>query len=243
MTSAQRARLVVALGVLNLVLASLAFAFGISTPRPNPDIAVVTSAPEPTTSAGTSASPAEPTQPTPSQGEPGGSAGPSATPSTPLLATPSLEATPIPIPLGVLIVGRPPTEPPDVTTPTPQPTPAATPVEPNPTPTAKPPPPKPTPTAKPPPKPTPTPPPQPATHKDVHPPCPGSVDGPPGLNKTTGKDKPCGKGDDKGNGKNGVIIALPLALTAALLSGGSRVAETLRGHGRNRPLRRRRPAR
>src|SRR4029078_3755957 len=47
-TSAQRVRLVVALGILNLILASVAFAVGIGAPRqPEGQIAEATSAPSP----------------------------------------------------------------------------------------------------------------------------------------------------------------------------------------------------
>ena len=48
MTTAQRARLVVALGVLNLVLATFALAVGIGAPsEPSGEVAAATSAPSP----------------------------------------------------------------------------------------------------------------------------------------------------------------------------------------------------
>jgi hypothetical protein len=139
-TSAQRVRLVVALGILNLILASFAFAVGIGAPRqPEGQIAEATSAPSP---ALTSAN-----------------------------------------------------ESPDLGTPGPTPPPAA---------------------------------------DRAHPPCPQNVDGPPGHNKTQPGHEPCGKGGDgtHGNGKGGsdggAIIVLPLALTAALAGGRTRVARSLR---------------
>jgi hypothetical protein len=227
-TSAQRARLVVALGVLNLVLATLALAVGISTPlQPLPGIAAV---PSSTPAAPVSLPPVGTLPPlrTPAPEPPGPSSTPPATPE----ATPTSEPSAIPIPTGVVIVADRPTPPPDSTEPTAGPTtPAATP-----DPTAKPAPtnpPHPTPSTKPPPKPTPTP--RPAVQAQAHPPCPGSVEGPPGHSKGEPWEKPCGNGKGGGNNgngndntKGGVIIVLPLTLSAAALGGRRRIADTLR---------------
>ncbi|HEX5015417.1 MAG TPA: hypothetical protein VFV72_14825 [Candidatus Limnocylindrales bacterium] len=224
MTSAQRARLVVALGVLNLVLATLAFAVGVTAPEPTPNIAVASSAPSPAATPSTSLpEPSARPSNAPSQ-RPGATSSPLETPE----ATASPEATPIDVPIGVVIVAeRTPTAPPAPTSTTP---PAATPEPPTPKPTTGPPP-KPSPTAKPPPpKPTPTP--KPATKPLKHPPCPNAVDGPPGHNKGDSKGTPCGKGGDKGhnakggkgNVQGGVVIVLPLTVSAALLGGRRRVA-------------------
>src|SRR4029079_16323190 len=78
-TSAQRVRLVVALGILNLIIASFAFAVGIGAPRqPEGQIAEATSAPSPAlTSANES----------PNLGTPGPTPPPSGEPTAP----PSLE--------------------------------------------------------------------------------------------------------------------------------------------------------
>jgi hypothetical protein len=108
-TAAQRLRLVLTLGVINLVLASVALGIGITgTPGPTPGIAVV----EPTpgsagppgaspTAPGTERTPAPPTPssrpggpgPEPSS-EPGGGPTPSAEPSP----SPAIEPSPSPVP-------------------------------------------------------------------------------------------------------------------------------------------------
>jgi hypothetical protein len=219
-TSAQRARLVVALGVLNLVLASLALAVGISAPtQPIPGVAA---APSSTPAGPVSLPPVETPPPvrTPSPG-PTESAPPAPPPSATPEATPTTEPSVTPVPIGVVIVANRPPATPDPTTPAATPDPTA---RPNPTD-----PPKPPPSTKPP-KPSPTP--KPAVKPQAHPPCPGSVDGPPGHSKGQPWEKPCGKGNggDKGNGntKGGVIIVLPLALSAAAPGGRRRIAETLR---------------
>src|SRR5215216_5684081 len=75
-TSAQRARLVVAMGLLNLILATVALTAGVVVPTPDRGIAV--SSPVPSTPA--AAASAEPGVPTPGQG----SEGPSASTSPPV---------------------------------------------------------------------------------------------------------------------------------------------------------------
>ncbi|HEY8989584.1 MAG TPA: hypothetical protein VIM39_11225, partial [Candidatus Limnocylindrales bacterium] len=65
MTSAQRARLVVALGLLNLILATVALTAGALSPaRPGPEVAGGNPSPVPT--AAVSGSPSEPAATTPS---------------------------------------------------------------------------------------------------------------------------------------------------------------------------------
>ena len=248
MTSAQRARLVVALGVLNLVLASFAFAVGIGAPRlPDQGIAAVSAAPSPPLTPAPSIPPGSATPPA--------SEAPSAGPSQPLTSPqPSPQADPdrrarldpgpdrrgdrrraaLAAAVGRRINARrlepgrdaaahrqtqADADPHAGIEPTPKPSQTAHPT------------PKPSPTAKPP-KPTPPPPP-PAAQKD-HPPCPQAVDGPPGHNKGQTGDQPCGKGKgsggDKGKGgsNDGAIIVLPLALSAALAGGRNRAARSLR---------------
>jgi hypothetical protein len=58
------------------------------------------------------------------------------------------------------------------------------------------------------------------------PPCPGTVDGPPGKNKGEGGDRPCGNGKDKTKG--GVVIVLPLAMAAAAGAVRRRAGDSLR---------------
>lgn len=216
MTTAQRARLVVALGVLNLVLATLAFAVGITAPTPPTDIAVAPSTPAPALTL----PPAE-TPPPVRTPEPSERPGPTVTPpeATPTVG-PTSEPSTIPVPTGVVIVANRPPAPSEATLPTPEPTSTATP--PDPTPTAKPPkpstgPPAPPPTAKPP---------KPAVRPQAHPPCPGTVEGPPGHSKGEPWSKPCGNG--KGGPKDGIVIVLPLALGAAVVGSRRRIADSLR---------------
>ena len=222
MTSAQRARLVVALGVLNLVLATLAFAVGITVPELPPDgVAVI---PSPTAPAPVSLPPVEPPpspQQTPEPTTPQQT--PEPTPTQTATSTALAEPSAIPVPTGVVIVAARPPGPSQAAEPTAPPA--------NPDPTTRPgptnPPPKPTPTAKPPPRPTPAP----AAKPQAHPPCPGTVDGPPGHHKGEPWAKPCGNGGggDKGkDAKGGLVIVLPLALSMALAGSRRRVAESLR---------------
>lgn len=243
-TTAQRARLVVALGALNLVLATFALAVGLNAPRVPDGVAIASPGPvgTPPVVQPSGSTPTVGPTPAPSQQ---GSPGPSPAPSP--IATPS--AVPSPSPGGVAVVDRPTPIPPQAlptaaptgpaatpnatptgpasspTPPSPTATPAATPnstpaatAPPNPPPTATPPPtPKPPPpTARPTPPPTPTP--KPAKEDKAMPPCPGAVDGPPGQNKGAAPgDRPCGKGPgEHGNSgtKGGVILVLPIAFSA-----------------------------
>ncbi|HET9519735.1 MAG TPA: hypothetical protein VFO73_01665 [Candidatus Limnocylindrales bacterium] len=227
-TAAQRARLVVALGLLNLVLATFAVAVGISAPSEGDGIAGGPSnqpgSLEPTASPVLPPGPATSASPQPSV-----PIGPSALPSpSPAPSVfPTTEPSPTPTSPGVIVAVRPtptPTAPPVIApTPVATPTPAATPKptpRPTPTPQATP-----EPTPRPTPKPTPTP--KPAKEQSK-PPCPGTVDGPPGHNKGGDDTRPCGKG--KGDSKGGMVIVLPITLAAA---------EALR---RSRSLRRSRPS-
>ena len=101
MTSAQRARLVVALGVLNLVLATFALAVGFGAPRTEPGgLAVV---PTPVVTPPSSASPAGP-GPTPTTSTQPGSPG-SATPTPSTQPSASLGPTVTPLPTGQVAVG------------------------------------------------------------------------------------------------------------------------------------------
>jgi hypothetical protein len=267
-TSAQRARLVLALGVLNLVLATFALAVGIVGPRqPDQGVAGVDRSPPPSSAApspeATQSSPVA-IVPTPGSSVESGSPVPGSTPSAVAspIGSPSLEPSPSAVVVAVVPTPTPTTpgaggsgngpssQPPTTPAPPANPTPTAA----QPTPTAAPPAqrptPRPTPTparATPPPTPRPTPQataaptPVPVT-KPVRalPPCPGSVAGPPGHNKTVQPTRPCkshghhAKGATGGKAKGGFVIVLP------------QVAGTLLGIGRRRarrPLRRRLPAR
>lgn len=217
MTSTQRARLVVALGVLNLVLATFALAVGFGSPRqPNGGIIAAIS-PTPIVVPGSVAPGATPGGGGPGSPEP--SEGPSAS-SSPV--SPSSEPGPSATPTGVVVAERPsnppaserpvaipttaPTQPPTAPKPTPVPTPRATP------------------------RPTPAPTPAPAKTRS-RPPCPSAVDGPPGHHKDISGSRPCGKGSGP---KGGFVIVFPLALTA--------VAGSLRRRSGVRSLRRDRPS-
>ena len=250
MTSAQRARLVVALGLLNLVLATVALTAGLIAPsQPDRGVAAGTSpAPSelvPGTSSNPSASPANsPTTPVGSESAPPGSPSvppsvePSVEPSTsPAPSAPTVAQGPTPTPAASPIV---------VKTPAPTATPRST-ATPRPTsqPTATPPtPPKPTPepTARPtvPPTPAPTTAPVDGKVKNPRPPCPSAGGDPPGHNK--GQEpmtRPCGGKGDHGNGGSGVVIVLPLALLGAAASGRRLLVA---GAGRIHRLARRRSA-
>ena len=214
MTSAQRARLVVALGVLNLVLAAFAFAVGIGAPEfPSGGIAVGSSTPGVVTpSAEGSSQPTGTTEPSIAPSE-GASGEPSVGPTESASATPApsgggIAVRPTPSPTGSPVI-RPTAAPTTGPTPTVAPTqpPGATPT-PGPVATPKP---TPHPTPQPTPKPTPTP--KPVAHEHKRPPCPDVVDGPPGHNKNVSTDRPCGKGDN-GKPKGGIVIVLPLAAVA-----------------------------
>ena len=192
MTAAQRLRLVVALGAVNLVLAIVAFGLA-GTLNVAPQTAVRTPAPSAT------AGPVAVGSPAPSS--PG--VGPTFVPgSTP----PSPSSTPGPIATPATVAGggtqKPPaTTPPVVTPSAAPPTPVApqpTPVAPQPTPVA------PQPTAAPP---TGAPPSQAPPVTEVtkpRPPCPGTVAGAPGHEKRdTGVSRPCRGGETKRMGTAG----------------------------------------
>jgi hypothetical protein len=227
-TSAQRARLVVALGVLNLVLATLAFAVGIGAPRP--PLGGVAAAPTPAPPSLAAVSPSVEPVPTSAPAPTGPASSPTSAP--PSVALPSVAPQPTEIPIGgVAVAERPPNNPPATSAPTSAPT--TSPPRPTPTPASTP-----APTTKPKPPPTP----QPAA-KPAHPPCPGTIDGPPGHNKGQPYDKPCGKGGnggggdnghgkDSNGGKGGVILAFPVGLAAFVAGSRRRIARSLR----TRPL-------
>jgi hypothetical protein len=70
---------------------------------------------------------------------------------------------------------------------------------------------------------------------ELRPPCPGTVDGPPGHNKGAPDDRPCGNGNGKDKDtKGGAVVVLPLAVSALALR--------IKGPA-GRSLRRRRTAR
>ena len=258
-TSAQRARLVIALGVLNLVLATFALAVGFTAPRP-PDRGIagidqtpaasapvatplVTPTGGPSTPAPTE-SPVGTTSPTPpSSAEPTPSAVPSSEPSptgvmvavNPSPAASAPAATPAATPVANPPVSQPTTNPPAAT-----PSPAATP----PAATAAPATPEPAqPTAKPP-KPTPAPTPKPVTKPArLRPPCPGTVAGPPGHNKSTASHGSCkgghgkaakDKDSTKGKAKGGFVIILPPVAAAVLGPSRRRVLRPLQDRLRAR---------
>jgi hypothetical protein len=189
-TIAQRARLVVVLGILNLVLASLALAvgaFGIPSGRPQPSIDTAAGSPSPSSTPTESTPSTTQTPPAPpATNEPPASAEPSATPTA--STVPSASA--VPVQSQPPLIARP-------NSPTPDPT-----ARPDPTPRPAPPTPQP---------PEPTPPPQPVADGKLYPPCPGSVDVPPGKAKGQGHDQPCGKGQGSQGRDSGVVIVLPLA--------------------------------
>ena len=251
-TASQRARLVVAMGLLNLVLATVALTAGLVAPaQPDRGIAggaspvpsVVApggSSQPPAASPSTSGPGGTPTTSSPVPGASGSappaSASPSpsiepsssATPSGPIVA---VGPTPTPTPTAPPVVNRTPS--PTATprsTATPRPTqPAATPSTPTPKPTPRP-------TARPTPSPTPAP--AVGKIKKPRPPCPSADNRPPGHNKTDDTTRPCGgKGDNNGKGGSGVVIVLPLALLGAAATGRRRLvsgARHLRGMGRRR---------
>lgn len=217
MTTSQRARLILSLGVLNIVLATIALGIGgfelqqrASASGGPSQIAVV-----PTASPTGASTPSAETTQSPSTGEtpsqeppvtPSGQAQtptPSVTPSATLVspsATSALASTPaVASPAGPSSPTAAPTP-----APTPRPTARSTPA-PTPTPTPKP-------TAKPTPKPTVAA----GAKAKARPPCPNKDGSPPGHAKTNDPHKACGKGKDKGSGgKNGgIVLILPLLATS-----------------------------
>jgi hypothetical protein len=209
-TKAQRARLVVAMGLLNLILATVALTAGLVAPaRPSGDIAGNLGTPGPSRPGAS-----------PSAGEPTATSSTGANPEpTPSGIVPSVEPSVVP-PLepSVEPPGEPsastaiPTEPPVVAV-IPTPTAGTTgrsqpPLVSTPRPTVRP-------TAAPTPKPTPSPSPVAGKVSKPRPPCPGDASGPPGHHKVVPPPgRPCAPATSNGNGHggNGLVVVLPLAL-------------------------------
>jgi hypothetical protein len=263
-TSAQRARLVVAMGLLNLILATVALTAGVVAPT-QPDRGIA-GGPSPIPSVVAPSGSSEPSSSSPSTFGPGGSPttpsaseSPSVSPSASTPVEPSGGA-PGPTPSGPLVAQGPTPTPPIATAPpgtgngggggnTPPPTatpppnrtpsPTATPLA-TPRPTTRP---TPAPTVRPTPQPTARPTPAPtavvAKVKKPRPPCPSVDTLPPGHNKIDGATRPCGGKGDHGNGGSGVVIVLPIALLGLVASEPRRVAAGVR---RVRGLVRRRSA-
>jgi hypothetical protein len=245
-TSAQRARLVLALGVLNLVLASFALAVGITGSRPTdlgvagvdrtPSPASPTSSPV-TTTPGESVSPSATSEPTspgssavPGSQEPPPSPEPSSQPSAspaPSEIVVAVVPTPTPVAIPTATPGggitSPPTLRPTTAPSTPRPT--AVPAAPKPTP-------------RPTPKPTPAPTPKPNVKPHSRPPCPATVNGPPGHNRTGSGDRPCKGGHHGNGGKNkatgGFVLILPPLAGSLVGIGRRRAIAPLRRHLRTR---------
>ena len=236
MTKAQRARLVVAMGLLNLILATVALTAGLVAPvRPSGDIAgnlgtpgssrpvASPSASEPTATSSTGANP----EPTPSGVVP--SVVPSLEPPVESSAEPSA-STAIPTePPVVAVIPTPtagtagPSEPPLVSTPRPTVGPTAHPT------------------------PNPTPIPEPVADKvnKPRPPCPGDASGPPGHHKVVlPPGRPCAPATSNGNGHggNGLVVVLPLALGGVAATIRTRVMLSSRRLVRATGSRRRRGA-
>jgi hypothetical protein len=230
-TTAQRARLVVAMGLLNLILATVALTAGVVIPsHPQRDVAAIVGTPSPSVLAvgpsptgspvptGTPLASPEPTSPSGPSVEP--TTGPSVEPSIGPSDGPSIAPTASPTGSGGPIVGVNQTPSPAVRQ-TPSPTAASTPTPTaasTPTPTAVS---TPTPTSAPTARPTahPTPPPTPApTQVGVvlkpRPLCPSDADGPPGHHKVApAPTRPCAPATKShGSGGNGMVVVLPLAL-------------------------------
>ena len=245
MTTAQRARLVVAMGLLNLILATVALTAGFVGPsRPLSDVAAVPGTARPSPSAvGPSpvASPAPtvtpvPTSPVGPSVEPSvePSAQPPVEPSVQPSIAPSVAPSTSPVASEGPIVAVVPTPTPPSRG-TPSPTAIAT---------ARP-------TVRPTVRPTPRPTPAPTAVGRVarpRPPCPGQADGPPGHNKVASPGaRPCTHGTKgHGSGSNGMVVVLPLALgglaatiRTRLVRGSRRLGRT----GRGMRLRRDRDAR
>ena len=222
MTTAQRARLVVAMGLLNLILATVALTAGFVIPnRPQRDVAAIVGTPAPSaltvspsptgpptpaaTPIGTPIGTPEPTSPAPSvEPSAGGSVEPTVSPSVAPTRAPDASGGPI------IAGGQTPSP---ATHETPSPTAVATPqptaVAP-PQPTVRP---TPQPTVRPTPRPTPAPT-QVGRVLKPRPPCPADADGPPGHAKVAPPPtRPCAPGTKgHGAGSNGMVVILPLAL-------------------------------
>jgi hypothetical protein len=232
MTIAQRARLVIALGVMNLALAIAALAVGglgvnqgtagqAGSTLGSP-VAAVPSPSAATPEASSTPVPSTVGSPTPSLGETG-----SPTPGTSPSVVPAETATPSP--------GTPASSNAPLAHRTPAPTTAPQPQK------------TPTPTARPTPRPTPAPTAQPAVPRP-RPPCPGTVNGPPGHGKVTDPGRPCGKSHppkrttgNRGNA-SGASWSWLIVLAFPALGGGAAVRRTI--FSRRRPhLRRSQPGR
>jgi hypothetical protein len=224
-TTAQRARLILSLGVLNLVLATIALGVGgvglqqRSEGPARPPVAVVTN-PTPTTPG---VAPGRSSAPSP------GTAGPTAAPSpgtlspapttspVPTIATGSASPGTVPAATGgPSVTGAPAATPTAAPSATPRPTAART-AQPTAQPTAAP-------TARATAKPTPKPTavvakPGNGTKAKAHPPCPSKYGPPPGHAKTQDPHKPCGNGggkggNDKDTAQGGIVLILPLMASA-----------------------------
>jgi len=221
-TPAHRARLVVALGLVNLALAGVALAVGAfglplgppSSPRPT-EVAVISPTPEPSVpeSPPPTPTPTPQTQPPPEPSElPTPTPSPTPTPPEetlpPIAVAPT--ASPAPRPAATQAPAR--------ATPRPTPAPAAPPaappaVAPTPAPPAV--------------APTPAPPAAPTVDAKALPPCPERGDPPPGQAKVVGpKEHPCrpgagvGRGDD--DPASGVFLVVPVWVAAAFRLRGRR---------------------
>ena len=233
-TKAQRARLVVAMGLLNLILATVALTAGLVAPaRPSGDIAGNLGTPGPSlTIASPTASEPTPTSSTGTNPEPTPSGvEPSVEPS----AAPPLEPSVEPSTSPAI-----PTEPPVVAvipTPTPGTTPPSQPpLVSTPRPTARP-------TAQPTPNPTPSPEPVSGKVNKPRPPCPGEASGPPGHHKVAPPPgRPCAPATSSGNGHGGtgMVVVLPLALGGLVATIRTRFVLSSRQIGRATRSRRRR---
>jgi hypothetical protein len=226
------------MGLLNLILATVALTAGFITPaRPDHDIAVIGATPAPSPSLVIPASPAASPTPAGSPGSasepPPSSVAPSTEPSIAPSPAPSGEPATSAGPTGGPIVAVAPTPTPGSTNPSPSP------AVPTPRPTHQP---TPRPTAQPTAHPTATPAPVTGKVARPRPPCPGDASGPPGHNKVEPPPgRPCSpKG--KGAGGNGMVVVLPLALgglaatiRARLMLGSRRILRITRAKtGRRR---------
>jgi hypothetical protein len=205
-TKAQRARLVVAMGLLNLILATVALTAGVVAPaRPNGEVPANGGAPSPSRPvASPGASEPTPTSSAGANPEPTPSGvGPSLEPSVEPSGEPSVEPSVKPSASTAI-----PTEPPIVAV---LPTPTGGSTGPSQPPLVS----TPRPTVRPTPRPTPSPEPVAGKVHKPRPPCPGDASGPPGHNKVAPPpSRPCTPGTPNGNGSggNGMVVVLPLAL-------------------------------
>ena len=205
-TKAQRARLVVAMGLLNLILATVALTAGLVAPaRPSGDVAGNLGTPGPSRPvASPTASQPTPTSSTGANPEPTPSG---VTSSDEPSVEPSLE--PSVEPSASIAI---PTEPPVVAV---IPTPTAGTTRPSQPPLVSSPRPTVPPTAHPTPIPTASPEPVAGKVNKPRPPCPGDASGPPGHHKVVPPPgRPCAPAtsDGNGHGGNGLVVVLPLAL-------------------------------